>query len=96
MFSFEGEIVVMTLKSVKCVYVSVYPNHESKLVEHNLKGKLVLSTFKLKFVPHDDDALNYFHCFNYKTNYFKYWNEFDIPLAHIYGIYACEPLFFSD
>lgn len=86
---YSGEKYVTCLQTVKCVYSSIDLNQSNRFEEIIIKGKLVLTTFKLQFIPHAYDTQNYFKCFYNSKQYFKYWSENDIPLTFIYGIYTC-------
>ena len=85
-----GEKLVMSLPTVKCFYSSVDLNDQNRYDELVIKGKLILTTFKLQFIPHSYEDKSYSKCYSFKKQYFKYWNENDIPLTFIYGIYACK------
>ncbi len=85
-----GEEILMSLPTVKCFYSSIDLNGNSKFEEYGIKGKLILTTFKLRFIPHKYEMKNYLKCFSCKKQYFKYWNENEIPMTFIYGVYTCN------
>ena len=81
----------MSLPTVKCKFSSIDLNDQFTYDEFLIKGRLVLTTFKLQFIPHKSESTAYSKCYSPKTrHYFKYWNENDIPLTFVYGIYTCE------
>ena len=77
----------MSLPTVKCIYSSIDSNDQCRFDEFEIKGRLVLTTFKLQFIPRE--SKNYSKCYLSKSRqYFKYWNENDIPLTFIYGVFT--------
>jgi hypothetical protein len=87
--TYGDEELVAYLKAVKCSYSSVDLNENDENYQIDIKGKLILTNYKLEFVPYDSLLAK---C--YVSNYFNInlldFNFYQIPLCFIYGLYASD------
>lgn len=88
--TYEDEDLVAYLKSVKCCFSSIDLNEiDDEIYSIDIKGELILTKYKLEFIPNDSLLAK---CF--LPNYFNVnlldFNFYQIPLSFIYGLYASD------
>lgn len=93
MFYFQGERFIISCDNVSCNFSTANKNKQGVYVELEIKGKLILTNYKLEFLPNESELMNLRNCYlsvKMGLDETLYWDENAIPLTLIYGIYSCK------